>query len=147
MRGPCCQFKHCLRVVTRRNKEQKKRACYFKSRLARESQRAAHSLQACLRLARPPLPAWVAPAELAAPRVLDLAALAAPRVLDLAALAPLRVLLLAQLAVLVVRLPQRVLRALVLALVTLFLERLILAWARVLTSQRPSMAAPDSATE
>ena len=136
MRGPCCQFKHCLRVVTRRNKEQKKRACYFKSRLVRESQRAAHSLQACLRLARPPLPAWVAPAELAAPRVLDLAALA-----------PLRVLLLAQLAVLVVRLPQRVLRALVLALVTLFLERLILAWARVLTSQRPSMAAPDSATE
>jgi len=136
MRGPCCQFKHCLRVVTRRNKEQKKRACYFKSRLVRESQRAAHSLQACLRLARPPLPAWVAPA-----------ALAAPRVLDLAALAPLRVLLLAQLAVLVVRLPQRVLRALVLALVTLFLERLILAWARVLTSQRPSMAAPDSATE
>ena len=136
MRGPCCQFKHCLRVVTRRNKEQKKRACYFKSRLVRESQRAAHSLQACLRLARPPLPAWVAPAELAAPRVLDLAALA-----------PLRVLLLAQLAVLVVRLPQRVLRALVVALVTLFLARVMLARARVLASQRPSMAAPDSAME
>ena len=129
-------MKHCLLVVTRRNKEQGKHAYRVKSRWVRESQRAVHPLQACLRLARPPLPAWVAPAELAAPRVLDLAALA-----------PLRVLLLAQLAVLVVRLPQRVLRALVLALVTLFLERLILAWARVLTSQRPSMAAPDSATE
>ena len=136
MRGPCCQLKHCLRVVTRRNKEQKKRACYFKSRLVRESQRAVHPLQACLRLARPPLPAWVAPA-----------ALAALRVLDLAALAPPRVLLLALVAVLVVRLPQRVPRALVLGVVTLFLERLILARARVLASQRPSMAAPDSAME
>ncbi len=104
--------------------------------MVRESQRAAHSLQACLRLARPPLPAWVAPAELAAPRVLDLAALA-----------PLRVLLLAQLAVLVVRLPQRVVRALVVAVavVALFLQRLRLA--RALASRQPSMAAPDSATE
>ena len=74
-------------------------------------------------------------------------ALAAPRVLDLAALAPPRVLLLAQLAVLVVRLPQRVLRALVVGVVTPFLERVILAQARVLTSQRPPVAAPDSATE
>ena len=129
-------MKHCLLVVTRRNKEQGKHAYRVKSRWVRESQRAAHSLQACLRLARPPLPAWVAPA-----------ALAALRVLDLAALAPPRVLLLALVAVLVVRLPQRVPRALVVALVTPFLARVMLARARVLASQRPSMAAPDSAME
>ena len=92
----------------------------------RESQRAAHSLQACLRLARP-LPAWVALAALAALRVPDLAALA----------------VLALLVALVGRFPQRVLRALV-VVVTLFLAR---ALALALASQRPSMAAPDSAME
>ena len=70
----------------------------------RESRRAAHPLQACLRLARPPLPAWVA----------------------LAALAQLAVTLF----------PQRVLLPavlrLVVALVTPFLARVMLARARVL---------------
>ena len=86
----------------------------------RESQRAAHPLQACLRL--------VAPAALTALAVVAL-------------------------AVVVGRFPQRLLRALgvvavaVAVVVTLFLERLILARARVLASPRPSMAAPDSATE
>ena len=91
-------MKHCLRVVTRRNKEQGKHAYRVKSRWVRESQRAAHSLQACLRLARP-LPAWVALAALAALRVPDLAALA----------------VLALLVALVGRFPQRVLRELVVA--------------------------------
>ena len=96
----------------------------------RESQRAAHPLQAGLRLARP-LPAWVALAALAALRVPDLAALA----------------VLALLVALVGRFPQRVLRELVVAVVvvTLFLARLILA--RALASPRPAMAALDSATE
>ena len=127
-REPCCQLKHCLPVVTRRNKEQGKHAYRVKSRWVRESQRAAHSLQACLRLARP-LPAWVARVERAAPLVLDLAALA-----------------LLALALVVGRFPQRLLRVLVVvAVVTLFLARLILALA--LASPRPSTAAPDSATE
>lgn len=119
-------MKHCLPVVTRRNKEQGKHAYRVKSRWVRESQRAAHPLQACLRLARP-LPAWVA-----------LAALAALRVPDLAALAVLALVLVA----LVGRFPQRVLRELVVVVVTLFLAR-----ARALASPRPAMAAPDSATE
>ena len=140
MRGPCCQLKHCLRVVTRRNKEQKKRACYFKSRLVRESQRAAHALQACLRLARP-LPAWVALAALAALRVPDLAALAL-------ALALVVVVVVVVVVAVVGRFPQRLLRelvvALVVAVVALFLAR---ALALALASQRPSMAASDSAMD
>ena len=105
----------------------------------RESQRAAHPLQAGLRLARP-LPAWVARVERAAPLVLDLAALA------LLALA----LALLALALVVGRFPQRLLRKLVVALVVavavvaLFLAR---ALALALASRQPAMAAPDSATE
>jgi hypothetical protein len=66
---------------------------------------------------------------------------AAPLVLDLAALALLA------LALVVGRFPQRVVRALVVAVavVALFLQRLRLA--RALASRQPSMAAPDSATE
>jgi len=87
-------------------------------------------------------------------------ALAAPRVLALAALAPPLLLLplLAQLArapalaqLAVTLFPQRVLLPavlrLVVALVTPFLARVMLARARVLASQRPSTAAPDSAME
>jgi hypothetical protein len=74
----------------------------------------------------------------AAPLVLDLAALA------LLALALVVVALLA-LALVVGRFPQRVVRALVVAVVALFLQRLRLA--RALASRQPSMAAPDSATE
>lgn len=115
-------------------------ACSFKSRWVRESQRAAHPRQAGLRPARSPLPAWVARVERAAPLVLDLAALA------LLALALVVVALLA-LALVVGRFPQRVVRALAVAVavVALFLQRLLLA--RALASRQPSMAAPDSATE
>ena len=106
--------------------------------MVRESRRAAHSLQACLRLARPPLPAWVALAALAPPLLL------LPLLAQLA-----RAPALAQLAVTLF--PQRVLLPavlrLVVALVTPFLARVMLARARVLASQRPSMAAPDSAME
>ena len=107
--------------------------------MVRESRRAAHSLQACLRLARAPLPAWVA-----------LAALAALRVPDLAALALALALALLALALVVGRFPQRLLRELVVALVVavavvaLFLAR---ALALALASRQPAMAAPDSATE
>ena len=74
---------------------------------------------------------------------------AAPLVLDLAALALLALLAMAlavlALALVVGRFPQRVVRALVVAVVALFLQRLRLA--RALASRQPSMAAPDSATE
>jgi hypothetical protein len=82
----------------------------------------------------------VALAELAAPLLLLL-------LLLLAQLARARAL--AQLAVTLF--PQRVLLPavlrLVVALVTPFLARLILARALALASPRPAMAAPDSATE
>ena len=108
--------------------------------MVRESRRAAHPLQACLRLARPPLPAWVALAALAPPLLL----LLLPVLAQLA-----RAPALAQLAVTLF--PQRVLLPavlrLVVALVTPFLARVMLARARVLASQRPSTAAPDSAME